>query len=95
MNSTPKAFANSSPGFALKPGGARMPFCLVATLKELRSAGRYCVKTLSGLSPLIEARFPGLRKRNPGLELANAFSVKITLRLHLFTEPSLIASKST
>ncbi len=59
---TLKALANVSPGFALKPWVQKRPSRLVATLKGLR---------------LGEIKFvlPGLPKRNPGLTLANAFSV--------------------
>ena len=76
---TLKALANVSPGFALKPWVQNRPRRLFATLKGLRGV---CLPnanaTLSELR-LQEMRclFPGLPKRNPGLELANAFSVEI------------------
>jgi hypothetical protein len=69
---TLKAFANSSPGFALKPWVQKTRKNFFATLKELRNGDA----TLSELRLLeMNACSPGLPKRNPGLELANAFSV--------------------
>jgi hypothetical protein len=75
---TLKAFANSSPGFALKPWVQKDPQEIFhnsegvaialhsanvdSTLSELR------LREMNGCSS-------GLPKRNPGLELANAFSV--------------------
>jgi len=67
---TLKALANVSPGFTLKPrvqtegGRAALQLTNVgATLSELRLRE-------------MEWVFPGLPKRNAGLELANAFSVQ-------------------
>jgi len=65
--------------FALKPWVKKGHIYFVATLKELR---RDCDSadgdaTLSGLrlQKDSDAFFPGLPERNPGLKLANAFSV--------------------
>jgi hypothetical protein len=76
---TLKAFANSSPGLALKPWG-----------QWVRLFGRYSegVATVlrSGMTTLLfqsyvvpgtALRQPRVAKRNPGLELANAFSVRV------------------
>ena len=59
---TLKAFANFSPGCAFETLGPDVPI----------KKGR----TLSGLRPsFFYIRDPGWPKRNPGLKLANAFSV--------------------
>ena len=58
-------------------------FCVVATLKELRRVVGYRAATLSGfLSRNGPRASPGLPKRNPGLKLADAFSVN--LKLHQY-----------
>jgi hypothetical protein len=60
---TLKALANVSPGFALNPGVKNASGNKRgATPSELRLREMSCV-------------VPGLPKRNPGLEFANAFSV--------------------
>ena len=76
FESTLKALANFSPGFALKPWGMGCMFVCrnsegVATASRLsqRNPFRVCLLQMGRL-------FPGLPKRNPGLKLANAFSVK-------------------
>ena len=46
---TPKALANFSPGFALKPWGSRCMFVFVATLKELRRASVISAQPFQGL----------------------------------------------
>ena len=80
---TLKAFANLSPGFALKPWVKKRRMYPDATLKELRRglrfSGRRPNPDLSGLrlQKYSDAFFPGLPKRNPGLKLANAFSVRV------------------
>ena len=76
---TLKAFANSSPGFALKPWVQKTRKKFFATLKPTNGDA-----TLSELRLLeINACSPGLPKRNPGLQLANAFSVvRRTLSCH-------------
>src|SRR5712671_3312114 len=81
---TLKAFANSSPGFALKPWVQKTRKNFFPTLKELRNGDA----TLSELRLLeMNACSPGLPKRNPGLELANAFSVvRRTLSFHTISE---------
>ena len=75
---TLKALASSSPGFALKPWVRR------GRKKTLRNsegiAKSFAVKkprrnSFRFASSRNECVFPGLPKRNPGLELANAFSV--------------------
>jgi hypothetical protein len=75
---TLKAFANSSPGFALKPWVHECIEKCYATLKELHpgSPNRSPVATLSELRRDLKAHFKtqGFRA-NPGLEFANAFSV--------------------
>ncbi|HEY2972211.1 MAG TPA: hypothetical protein VGJ48_06835 [Pyrinomonadaceae bacterium] len=76
MSLTLKAFTNSSPGFALKPWGiSRTPFVgrnseRVATAFSGQRRNFFRVA-----SSMDECLFPGLPKLNPGLELANAFSV--------------------
>jgi hypothetical protein len=73
----PKVLANSSPGFALKPWGIGA-HCFVATLKELRRILTINARRATPSELLLrEMRraFPGLRNLNPGLKLANAFSV--------------------
>jgi hypothetical protein len=74
---TLKALANFSPGFALKPWVTNASNGLVATLKELRpkdvNTPRNSFRVAKSLFANIP--YPGLPKRNPGLKLANAFSV--------------------
>ena len=74
---TLKALANVSPGFALKPWVQKCPRRLFATLKGLRGFAVNKRRATPSELRLREMRclFPGLPKRNPGLELANAFSV--------------------
>src|SRR5258705_9113346 len=75
---TLKALANSSPGFALKPWVQKCPGSLLATLKELRgfAVNKRPAQLLQSCAfKKWDPFFPGLPKRNPGLELANAFSV--------------------
>jgi hypothetical protein len=80
--STLKALANSSPGFALwQPLGSQNPMRLVATPNELRLRSSLQMPTQLLISSElrlreIDALCSGLPKSNPGLELANAFSVK-------------------
>jgi hypothetical protein len=70
--------ANVSPGFALKPWVQKCPGRLFASLKGLRG---FAVNETPGSTPSelrlreVGCVFPGLPKPNPGLELANAFSV--------------------
>jgi hypothetical protein len=86
LDLTLKALANSSPGFALKPWG-KMHAGFVATLKELRRVFGYPA-TLSGfMSFVMRPVFPGLPKRNPGLKLANAFSVNLKLHHYPSSRP--------
>src|SRR5258708_4759616 len=97
QGTTLKAFANSSPDrgpragsprgvgvFALKPWVQRPRKRLFPTLKELRNGDA----SLSELRVLeMNACSPGLPKRTPGLELANAFSVvRRTLRFRTVSE---------
>ena len=56
-----------------------MPVSLVATLKELRQLPRRNPFRVCVFCEW-DASFPGLPKRNPGLKLANAFSVKFKLQ---------------
>jgi hypothetical protein len=75
---TLKALANSSPGFALKPWVQKCPRRLFATLKGLRgSAVNKRRRNSFRVEPSRNGmRFPRVAKSaNPGLELANAFSV--------------------
>jgi hypothetical protein len=74
---TLKAFANSSPGFALKPWVKRGHIYFVATLKELR---RHCDSadgdaTLSGLrlQKHSDAFFPRVAKAQPWAEISERF----------------------
>ena len=65
--------------FALKPWVKKGHIYFVATLKELRrdcdSANGDATPSGLRLEKDSDAFFPGLPKRNPGLKLANAFSV--------------------
>jgi hypothetical protein len=76
---TLKALANSSPGFALwQPWEHKAIYYEGAIVKGLR--GRSQTSKQSQLlqscdEKLLRHLYPGLPKRNPGLELANAFSV--------------------
>ncbi len=78
---TPKEFANSSPGFALKPWvlnrlyWARRNSERVATATAIASIERQRNPFRVALVKN-ETCFPGLPKRNPGLEFANSFGVK-------------------
>jgi hypothetical protein len=73
---TLKAFANFSPGFALKPWVKKSLRILRNSEGVAKPASRNEGATVSGLRlSWVYQRFPGLPKRNPGLELANAFSV--------------------
>jgi hypothetical protein len=74
---TLKALANVSPGFALKPWVSKTREEIV---RNPEGVARFCGN--KGSATLSELRLremscvvPGLPKRNPGLELANAFSV--------------------
>jgi hypothetical protein len=78
LDLTLKALANSSPGFALKPWG-KMHAGFVATLKELRRVFGYPGNPFRVYVFCNEARLPRVAKRNPGLKLANAFSVNLKL----------------
>jgi hypothetical protein len=73
---TLKALANASPGFALKPWVQKCPRIVrnpegVAVLRLTKADTTPSELRLRELRCL----FPGLPERNPGLELANAFSV--------------------
>src|SRR6267142_2500347 len=76
---TLKALANYSPGFALKPWVQKCRKRFVATLKELRRGLRFGGRQRNPFRVASSRQWtcvvPGLPKRNPGLELANAFSV--------------------
>ena len=74
---TPKVLANFSPGLALKPWVIKVSF-------YCRNPEGVCDGSSIGAPPgnpfrvasrEIEIRDPGLPRRNPGLELANAFGV--------------------
>ena len=82
LNLTPRALANSSPGSALKPWGkdARL-FC--RNSEGVETVFGYRDATLSGFASSVNgARLPRVAKAHPGLELANAFSVKLKLHQH-------------
>ena len=74
VSETLKALANFSPGFALKPwvGGRRSKF--FATLKGLRKTS--ASQLLQSCEEFFETLLTQGFKANPGLALANAFSVK-------------------
>jgi hypothetical protein len=75
---TLKAFANSSPGLRSGNPGLTSVSKLFATLKGLRTGCDLedADATLSGLRTKSMSGFvPGLPRCNPGLKLANAFSV--------------------
>jgi hypothetical protein len=74
---TLKALANVSPGFALKPWVQKCPSSLFATLKGLRgfAVNKRRRNSFRVAPSRNQSVFPGLPERNPGLELANAFSV--------------------
>ena len=74
---TLKALANFSPGFALKPWGRKCLDRSFATLKELRgfAVSEQRRNSFRVASSRMNEILPGLQERNPGLELANAFSV--------------------
>ena len=58
-----------------------MDVCFVATLEELRRSSDLAAQPFQGLAPSVNgARLFRVAKRNPGLELATAFSVKLNLR---------------
>ena len=83
---TLKALANVSPGFALKPWVQESQSRLVATLKGLRgfAVNKRGAQLLQSCAFYMNGVFPGLPKRNPGLELANAFSVRIRFSINPF-----------
>jgi hypothetical protein len=77
LSVTLKALANVSPGFALKPWVHECPRKLLATLTGLCHLWFINADATPSELRLRERIFifPGLPKRNPGLELANAVSV--------------------
>ena len=77
---TLKALANFSPGFALKPWVEKLSIDSRNSEGVARICGsRTATQLLQSCVCDTESMFPGLPKRNPGLELANAFSVKFKL----------------
>jgi hypothetical protein len=75
---TLKVFANSSPGLSFGNPGNKHSSIDDATLKKLRRCPLKAVATLSELRPTNGVRLiPHGFKANPGLELVNAFSVRL------------------
>src|SRR5688500_5402067 len=61
-------------------------------LKELRRSSLIATQPFQGCFFYKWSVFPGLPKRNPGLQLANAFSVK--RKLHLYTRPGSVLNRT-
>ena len=87
LSTTLKAFANSSPGFALKPWVAEMQQEFPRNSEGVANALPWACGDATPSELFLETIgiYPGLPKPNPGLELANAFSV--VRRLPSFTHP--------
>jgi hypothetical protein len=87
LNLTLKAFANSSPGLRFSNPGKDTPHLhKTQTLKGLRRVDQRPVSTASELRQNKHAPFPQDFKANPGMELANAFGVKLKLPQYRFQQ---------